>query len=81
MENTVFVTNDVRTLWKYDILRSMQPLRKPEAILGNVIVAISIVFPQCSNIIVKMLTSKAGDIAQVTHTDYVAETEPLAKLH
>jgi hypothetical protein len=62
-------------------LRTMQPLEDPEAILGNVIAAIRIVFPQCTSMVVKMLKSKAGDTAQITHTDYVPEVKPVQLKH
>lgn len=61
-------------------LRSMHLLKEPTKILGNVLAAIRIVFPQCSNIVVKMLTSEPGDVAQLTHTDYVPEKDPVTQL-
>ena len=50
----------------------MQTVRNPRAILANVLSAIRKIFPECSKIIVKMLTSKAGDTAQAIHTDFVS---------
>ena len=52
-------------------LRSMQEVIKPDLHVNNVYAALSLVFPLCTMRKLKLLRSKAGDVAQITHTDYV----------
>ena len=53
---------------------------RSEVILSDVIAAICLVFPDCTNMLFKMLISKSGDIAQVGHTDYVPDKSIVRKL-
>lgn len=53
--------------------RTMQLIRNPQEILGDLWAAINAVFPACSEIEVKMLKSEAGDTQQLIHTDYAPE--------
>jgi hypothetical protein len=61
------------TFTETDILhkRSMQPVSNHKKILSDVLLAIKIIFPLCPYIVVKLLTSEAGDVEQSTHLDYV----------
>jgi hypothetical protein len=51
--------------------RTMQPLKNPELVLSDVLEAIRVVFSECIHIVVKKLKSKAGDVEQITHIDFV----------
>jgi hypothetical protein len=51
--------------------RTMQALKNPELVLPDVLEAIGVVFSECEHILVKKLMSKAGDIEQITHLDFV----------
>jgi hypothetical protein len=62
-------------------LRTMQPIKDPGAIVGNVIAAIKIVLPQCTYMVVKMLKSEAGDTVQIAHTGYVPDAIPKPVTH
>lgn len=61
--------------------RSMQQVNKDgEVVVQDILDAIKIIFPSSPNILVKILRSKAGDPAQLTHTDYVSH-ETYTPLH
>ena len=67
-------------------LRTMRNVTNSVDIMPDLLAAIKIIFPDCSTIKVKLLHSKAGDTAQLTHTDYVpSDREPsslvLKKFH
>jgi hypothetical protein len=49
----------------------MQEVRKPDLYMNNVYAELSLVLPLCTKRKLKLLLSKAGDVAQITHTDYV----------
>ena len=60
--------------------RTMQALESPEDILSDVLSALKIVFSKCVHIVVKLLTSIAGDTEQVTHRDFRNDDQPLTTL-
>ena len=60
--------------------RTMQKVSNARDYLSNVMSALHIVFPKCDNIVVKLLTSQAGDKEQDIHTDFhKTETTPSVK--
>jgi hypothetical protein len=52
-------------------LRSMKEVSAPERYVPNILAAVKLVFPLCTERKLMLLTSEAGDVAQTTHTDYV----------
>lgn len=62
--------------------RSMQRVSNPQNYLSNVMEAMRVVFPGCDKLVVKLLQSEAGDLAQDTHTDFRpdATTKPMKNL-
>lgn len=52
-------------------LRSMQEVDSPERYVPQLFSAFKLAFPLCKTRKLKLLTSEAGDVAQMTHTDYV----------
>ena len=62
--------------------RTMQNVSNPEDYLSNVMEALRIVFSGCDKLVVKLLRSEAGDLAQTTHTDLVSDmmTRPITDL-
>ena len=53
--------------------RTMQIVSNPEDYLSNVIKALRVVFSGCDKLVVKLLKSEAGDLAQTTHTDLASD--------
>jgi hypothetical protein len=60
--------------------RTMQDLKTPEDVLSDVLSALKIVFSKCVHIVVKVLTSTAGDPEQQTHTDFETDKRSLTNL-
>ena len=60
--------------------RTMQPVRNPEKILTDVLTALKIVFSKCIHVVVKLLTSVAGDPQQALHRDFDKEDRPVSSL-
>ena len=55
---------------KVQSLRTMQNVANPHQYIASVLDALAIVFPGCTETNVKIIKSKAGDVAQITHTDF-----------
>ena len=53
-------------------LRWMQPIKNADY-LSDILKAAHHVFPMCDHIVLKLLTSKAGDAEQATHEDFVPD--------
>jgi hypothetical protein len=58
-------------------LRSMKEVSAPERYVPNILAAVKLVFPLCTERKLKLLTSEGGDVAQTNHTNYVT---PEAKI-
>ena len=53
---------------KIPVTRRMQLVPKPEYYIPHVMVALTSVFPGCTNTLVKLIRSNRGDTPQLTHT-------------
>ena len=62
--------------------RTMQAVSNASDYLSSIITALSIVFPKCDKLLVKLLKSVAGDPAQELHTDFTPNqtTRPMKDL-
>lgn len=60
--------------------RMMQAVKNPEEILPDVLTALKIVFSKCVHVVVKLITSVAGDPQQALHRDFDKEDRPVSTL-